>query len=182
MILNTGRLKQLRHWHKRIGLVLVLGIFSIASTGLILGWKKHNSSIMPKTQKGSSKKLEQALPLAVLVQLATDTLLHHTSKPLGIERLDLRVQQGAVKCLAEEHWEVQLDLTTGKVLSIGKRHSDWIEQLHDGSLFDQLLGLKNQPFKLLYTTFMALGLLFLGLSGIYVWYKPKALRKEKQNK
>jgi hypothetical protein len=70
---------------------------------------------------------------------------------------------------------VQVDGTTGKILSVQKRHSDWIEHLHDGSLI-------GDGFKLLYTNFLGLSLIILALSGLFMWYIPKIIRKSKHHK
>ncbi len=52
-----------------------------------------------------------------------------------IERIDVRPGHGAAKVQCKNHWEVQIDLSTGDVLSSTYRRSDLIESLHDGSFF-----------------------------------------------
>jgi hypothetical protein len=80
----------------------------------------------------------------------------------------------------DDYWEVQLDGTTGKVMNINRRRSDIIENIHDGTILDVLFNTKNDQFKLTYTTIMGLALLMLTLSGFWLWYCPKKLRKQKQ--
>jgi len=49
--------------------------------------------------------------------------------------MNVRPEDGIVKVLFKEgNWEVQLDGVSGEVLSVGRRHSDWIEKLHDLSI------------------------------------------------
>ncbi len=81
---------------------------------------------------------------------------------------------------ADHYWAVQLDASTGQILHIEKRRADFIENLHDGSYFDKLTGNDGQVFKLGYTSIMGLSLLMLTISGFWLWYNPKRIRKKKQ--
>lgn len=74
--------------------------------------------------------------------------------------------------------EVQLDGMSGEVLSIETRHSDWIEKVHDGSIVDYYLG-GDEVAKLTYSTLTALGLILMSLSGFYLGYYPKVIRRLK---
>jgi len=75
-----------------------------------------------------------------------------------------------------------LDGSTGRLLSIEKRRSDFIENLHDGSILDKLLGTGGDQVKVSYTVSMGLSLLLLILSGLWLWYGPKRLRKSRKQK
>ena len=87
-----------------------------------------------------------------------------------VDRFDVRPSKGIVKVLFEKgYWEVQVDGTNGEVKSIARRHSDWIEALHDGSII-------NDFFKLISMNILGVGLLFLIGSGLWLWYGPKRLR------
>ncbi|MEL7423523.1 MAG: PepSY domain-containing protein, partial [Bacteroidota bacterium] len=70
----------------------------------------------------------------------------------------------------------QLDLSNGKLLSFGKRRSDLLEQIHDGSIIDRRLGWSF--FKLLYTTISGLALFLFTVTGFWLWYGPKRMRKQ----
>jgi len=72
------------------------------------------------------------------------------------------------------YWEVQVDPSTGKSLSVAQRHADWIEHVHDGSII-------NDFFKLIYTNYIGIGLLFLAITGFWLWYGPKVIRKAKNH-
>jgi hypothetical protein len=76
---------------------------------------------------------------------------------------------------------LQLDCTTGELLSIEKRSSDLIENIHDGSIVDKLLG-SNEKAKVGYTAIMGLSLLLLIISGFWLWYGPKKIRQQKRNR
>ena len=80
-------------------------------------------------------------------------------------------RKGIVKILFEKGWwEVQLDCTTGAVYSTAQRHADWIEQLHDGSII-------SAKFKLISMNLLGIGLALMVLTGIWLWYGPKLVRR-----
>ena len=95
--------------------------------------------------------------------------------------MDARPDKGMIKILFKQHFmAIQLDGTTGAVLFIETRRADWIEKLHDGSLLDHYAGFSEQPFKLVYTGLLGLCLLFLTVSGFWLWVNPKRIRKHKE--
>ena len=170
------QLRQFRSIHKYIGVVIASFVLVSAVTGVLLGWKKNLESLQPLTVKGVSSDLRKwktfhevsasALRGMDSVQMSSNT----------IDRFDVRPDKGIIKVLfTKGYWEVQVDGTTGKVLSIAQRHSDWIEHLHDGSIISDF-------FKLLYTSILGIGLLVLSITGVYMWYAPKIVRRSKHRK
>ena len=96
-----------------------------------------------------------------------------------IDRIDVRPDKGIVKITFKNHFVgVQLDGQTGLVLKKENRNADLIEQIHDGSWVDRLFGLKSGVFKLFYATVSGLGLLAFCITGFWLWYGPKILRKQ----
>src|SRR5690606_26369271 len=91
----------------------------------------------------------------------------------AVDRFDVRPSKGIVKVLFEKgYWEVQIDGVSGQVYSISRRHSDWIEALHDGSIVSDL-------FKLVSMNLLGFGLLMLIATGSWLWSGPKKIRKKK---
>lgn len=175
-----------RKIHRSSGLVLLVFILNIAITGILLGWKKDsNGLILPSTQKGISSNLIGYQPLDSLKTAAIYALHQHVSPDLSVEidRIDVRPQQGIVKFIFKNHyWGVQLDATTAAILQIKKRRSDFLEHLHDGSLLDQYFRLETNVFKLISTTVMGLAFILFSVTGFWIWYGPKQIRKAKLNK
>ena len=132
--------------------------------------------MQPPTQRGTSKSLADWLPVADLGQRASIALVaaHPDQADNVVDRLDIRPSKGIVKVLFENgNWEVQVDGSTGEVKSIAKRHSDWIESLHDGSII-------SDGFKLLSMNVLGWGVLLLMFSGLWLWYGPKRVRAERK--
>jgi len=165
-------------YHKYFGLSLAIVLLISALTGVFLAWKKDVNWIQPPTQKGASKELQDWKPIAELAELAQAAFdeAHPQLKGNGLDRIDVRPSKGIAKVLFEKGWwEVQIDGSTGEILSIAKRHSDWIEKLHDGSIVGDL-------FKLITMNGLGLGLIVLMITGMWLWYGPKLYRKLKRNR
>jgi hypothetical protein len=70
-----------------------------------------------------------------------------------------------------------MDGATGALLQIELRRSDVIEKIHDGSIVDYFLGFQSGIFKLIYTTIMSFALTIFTITGFWLWYGPKKMRK-----
>jgi len=165
-------LRNFRKLHRYLGVSLAVLLLISALTGMLLSLKKDVAFLQPPTQNGESENLTDWKPLEELRKTAEMAL--YQSEPLQadnpVDRLDIRPSKGIAKVLFEnQQWEVQIDGVSGKVLSIGRRHSDWIESLHDGSIISDL-------FKLISMNFLGLGLICLLLTGIWLWYGPRRFR------
>jgi uncharacterized iron-regulated membrane protein len=171
--------RKFRSYHTYVGLTLAILICISALTGILLALKKEFSVLQTPTQEGSTQNLSEWLPVADLVELATAALIAAHPEEEGmltIDRLDVRPSNGVVKVLFKERWwEVQVDGKTGEVKAISKRTSDWIEAIHDGSII-------SDTFKLISMNAVGWGLLFMTLSGIWLWYGPKVIRARKKGR
>lgn len=173
-------LRIFRKIHRTTGALLFIFFFFISVTGLLLGWKKNtNGIILPKSQEGTSTELVDWLPVDSLHIIACNTLHTSVSPNLSLEldRIDIRKDKGMAKFVfVEQYYEVQLDGATGNVLSIGQRKSDFLENVHDGSILDRYWG-TNGAIKLVYTSVMGISLLMFTITGFWLWYGPKRMRK-----
>ena len=170
------KLRNYRVYHRLLGLGLSVFLLISAVTGLLLGWKKNVDLIQPPTQKGVSKDLSTWMPVADLAVIAESAFRERVpgQENNGIDRMDVRPGKGIVKVLFDNGWwEVQVDGTSGEVLSVARRHSDWIEALHDGSIV-------TDWFKLGMMNILGLGLVIMIVTGLWLWYGPKVVRRVKR--
>ena len=147
-------------------------------TGIFLSLKKDWALLQPPTSKGESVVLSDWMPVSDLINLAIDTLnkKHPETIGIAIDRFDARPSKGIAKVILEKkNWEVQIDCTSGEILSIAKRHADWIEHLHDGSIISDL-------FKLISMNFLGIGVIFMIISGTWLYYGPKRFRKNTRSR
>ncbi|MFC4219567.1 PepSY domain-containing protein [Flagellimonas marina] len=173
-------LRIFRKIHRTTGALLFIFFFFISITGLLLGWKKNtNGAILPESQKGTSTELVEWLSVDSLHTIACTTLHNSVSQNLSLEldRIDIRKDKGMVKFVfVDQYYEVQLDGATGDVLSVGQRKSDFLENVHDGSILDRYLGTSG-IIKLIYTSIMGISLLMFTITGFWLWYGPKRMRQ-----
>src|SRR5688572_23541303 len=186
MTVNNNRhnqakwLRIFRKVHRTTGACLFVFFFCVSVTGLLLGWKKHsNGIILPKTYEGTSTNLKDWLPIDSLHTIACKVLHDSVSAGLSLEleRIDIRKDKGLVKFVFIDHfWGIQLDGSTGKLLHIERRRSDFIENVHDGSILDYYFGTSGEQIKLVYTSVMGLALMTFTITGFWLWYGPKRMR------
>jgi len=170
---GNNYLKLHRKTHRIFAMMFIFFFLILSGTGILLGWKKHSAgAILPKSLEGASKDMRDWLSFDSLASIATKVLHDSVSEKLTgyVARIDARPEKAMVKFVFEDHFiEIQLDATTGQVLYIGRRWSDLIENMHDGSLIDHWLGFESEYFKLTYTTLMGLTLLTLSFTGFFLW-------------
>jgi hypothetical protein len=169
-------LRWLRSLHRWVGIPLILFFLVIGITSILLAWKKK-TELLPPTLKTEIENGTWILP-SEMVRIGEDEMIRMGRDP-EVDRIDIRPDKGVAKVTFKTHFtEVQLDGLSGKVLSIETRHSDWIEKVHDGSIVDFYLK-GDEAAKLTYSTLTSLGLILMGISGFYLWYFPKVIRKIK---
>lgn len=178
---QANLLRLFRKIHRLTGLYLLFFFFIISVTGLLLGWKKHSGGLIrPKSYTGTSTNLEDWLPIHTLHQNACKIFHDSVSAEFSpeLDRIDIRMEKGMVKFVFKDHfWGIQLDGATGKLLHLEHRRSDFIEKFHDGSILDKWLGTSNEQIKLVYTSLMGLALLTFVITGFWLWYKPRRMKK-----
>ena len=175
-------LRVFRKIHRTTGALLFVFFFIVAITGILLGWKKHsNGIILSESFKGSSTELKDWLPIDSLHKIACQIFYDSISTTLSqeIDRIDVRKNDGMVKFVfTEGFWGIQIDGASGKLLHIERRRADFIEKIHDGSILDGLFGTGNGEIKLVYTSIMGIALLIFTITGFWLWYGPKRMRRK----
>jgi uncharacterized iron-regulated membrane protein len=173
-------LRIFRKIHRYIGAFLFLFFIIISVSGILLGWKKlSNGVLLPESQQGTSTELKDWISIDSLHTIACYELQQATTGDvsLKLERIDIRKENGMVKFVFEEdYWEVQLDGATGNPLQIAKRQSDFLENIHDGTIFGTSFGM-GTPIKIIYTSIMGIALLIFSITGFWMWYGPKKMRR-----
>lgn len=171
-----------RKLHRWIAIPLFLFLTLIGATGVLLGWKKQ-AGLLPPTQKGSNVEATAWVSLDSMSQVAMAYATNTLKKSPLIDRIDVRPQKGVAKIVFADHFtELQIDCTTGRILAVNARNSDWIEKIHDGSLLDLELKWDGDPFKLSYTTIAGSAMILLAISGFWLWYNPIRMKKIKNTK
>ena len=170
-----------RKLHRQTAIVLMLAFFVMATTGILLGWKKNAGSLLlAPTQTGTSANLDEWLTIGQLTEAATAYMRDSIpgDKSAEVDRIDVRPSKGIVKFTFNDHYTgLQVDGATGRILLVEQRRSDLIEHIHDGTLADRIFPNHSGWFKLVYTTIMGLALLLFVITGFWIWAGPKRMRR-----
>ncbi len=168
----VNSLRKFRSWHHWIGISIVAFMLITSITGIFLGWKKNVALLQPPTLRGSNTTAATWISFDQVINISKHAMDSVTGHTIEMDRMDVRPERALVKVTFKEYWEVQVDLASGRVLSVAQRHADWIEHIHDGSII-------SDGFKLLYTNYIGVGLLLLSITGFWLWYGPRVIRKIK---
>ena len=161
--------------HKWIGLAIALVVAVVSVTGFLLLVKKEFPSIQPPTKKGVEGSVEDFLSIAAILEAARSTGDPAFATFEDIDRIDMRPGKRVHKVRSKHGYkEVQVDAITGEILHSAWRPSDLIEAIHDGSWIADIWHDYGMPL-------VAIGLLFLSFSGVYIWAVP-VMRKRRRKK
>ena len=179
---NQARIIRIfRKVHRITGLNLLIFVLVIAVSGILLGWKKNsNGYILPPTQKGTTTEVANWLSFDSLKTVACQTMFDSVGPtlPVKINKIDARPDKGVVKFVFDGHYKgIQLDAATGEVLQVATRRSDLIENIHDGSVLHKVFGTHSGIIKLVYTTILGISLIIFSITGLWLWYGPKRIKK-----
>lgn len=138
-------------------------------TGILLNHKRA-LGLMPDVAHEPTAPLANALSISQLADTAIRALPHTARSPdpiSQVDRMDVRPRDGLIKVRMRDSasTEVTLDLTTGRVLHVGRRGDVFLEKVHSG----EILGGRG----ILLTDVAAIGLLLTLLTGYWLWLFPK---------
>lgn len=171
---RTGTIRLVRRIHRLTASFLSVTLLIVAVTGILLGWKKNsNGYLHPDSHQGTTTDIARWLPLDSLRTIAIMRLHETAGEELSeeLDRIDIRPDYGMVKFVFAHHYHgIQLDAATGELLHRERRRSDVIEDIHDMSLVDKLLGFESEIFKLIYTSFVGLSLILFTITGVWLRY------------
>lgn len=162
--------------HKWTGIALAAVFAMISVTGFMLLIKKKSTWIQPPTMKGTAGEPGDFITPAELFDIVLGQGHADFATMDDIDRVDFRPGKRIYKVQStENHAEIQIDAVTGDVLHVDVRRSDFIENLHDGSFFSDWVHGWIMPV-------VAFALLFLTLSGLWLWIEPKLRRRRRLKK
>ena len=180
-------LRTARIWHKNVAAALFIFFFIISITGFLLGWKNLFAGKIYSANAGQAMAkplaMKDWLPLDSLKNIATAAFKARipNEKFVKPDNLNASMGRGFIRFSFGRQYNVQLNAQTGELQSIDKKAPDWILKLHDGEMLDDLLGSKNGLSKRIYVSIMGLALLFMTVSGFWLWFKPMRMKRAKQN-
>jgi hypothetical protein len=177
--MKNSLLSASRIWHRRIGSLLFVFFLFVSLTGFMLGWKSLFSTTLYSAPAGRDRGgSSHWLALDSLQALAAGALTLHTeAKGDHPGKAEARLSAGYVEFQFKPDYYVRVEGRSGAITLIQRRYGGWIQDIHDGAIVDGWISDKGEVVKKIYSSALALALLFLTLSGFWLWYKPGRIRK-----
>lgn len=170
-----------RVWHRKIASVLFIFFFIILITGIMLAWKYvFTKTIYDDPKIKAETSLRKWLSLDSLETLAVVSLNEKASQKFkSAENIQLKPDKGYINFSFKNNYNIQVDGATGAPIHIEQKNGSFIQDIHDGAIVGDWFNLKSGLSKTIYSTLMGFALLFLTLSGFYLWWKPKQIKQSK---
>jgi uncharacterized iron-regulated membrane protein len=161
-----------RKYHRWISIFITIPFFLTLVTGILLLFRGKLNWMSPQYPPASGE-LRIGLDEILKAAQSVPELEVKTWKDIG--RIDIRPDKGSINIRSKKtEFEIAVDGADGKVLGVGVRNSGFIVDLHEGAYLDDLgrYGI---------TLPMALGVLFLIISGVVIFFQP-VLQKRRLKK
>lgn len=167
--MNLNRLtRQIHYWATAF---VALPVLLIIGSGILLQLKKQWDWVQPPEQRGTGQI--PGIGLAEILTRVQSGTAHGVQGWEDINRIDVRPGRGVAKVWLRNGHEVQVDLGTGAILHDAYRRSDWIESLHDGTLFGGDIGR--------FGVFLpaAIVLFVMWLTGLWMFWSPFSVKRKR---
>ena len=149
-----------RKVHKWAGLILSIIFMFMAVTGLLLVYYLP-LGLGTELKTGKTSSLEQSLPIERVVSIATSQDLPGIDSAEDIFRIEFTPSANVYRVRLADNQEVQIDASTGKVLSTEPDYSGFLISLHDGYFF-------GNWYRYSAVSMAGLSLILLSFSGYYM--------------
>jgi len=165
------KLSTIRKIHNWSTIFVMIPLTIITISGIVLMFKPNSSWIQPPTQKGSG-----STP-SIFFETMLDSVKSSTGSSVSswedIDRIDVRPNKGVAKVQLNNGYEIQVDLSTGKVLQSALRRSDMIEMIHTGEFFGKAIK---------YWIFLPASIIFFVqlITGIILFFRIYVLKMKKK--
>ena len=169
-----------RKLHKWSGIFLALAAVVISISGGFIAFKTKVDYLQPTGQSGAKGDIVHAIPPSKVAEIILALKMPEASELKHINRIELRPKKRIYKVRLESAgtWssprEIQIDAMTGAVLNNGLRGDQLWADIHSFAVFGELT-------KLIVMTLAALSLLWLSLSGFYLFFYPIWFKAHKRH-
>ena len=168
-----------RRIHRWVGMLLAGVMAVLALTGGFVAFKKQVEYLQPSTRSGAEGSLEVMLPPVRIAERVLAEGLPEAQSINDIDRIELRPAKRVYKVRLEavDTWsspvELQVDAITGEILNRGLRGDQLWMDVHSFAVF-------GTGAKLVTMVLAGLALLWLALSGLYLFFFPPWFRARKR--
>lgn len=172
--------RSFRWLHKWIGVSLALVLVVVSLTGGFVAFKGQLEYLQPAGRSGAKGSLAEMLPPPRIAEIVLAMKLPEAPTLKQINRIELRPSKRMYKVRLEAAsiWssprEIQIDAITGAVLNDGLRGDQLWMDLHSFAVF-------GEATKLVTMTTSGLALLWLSVTGCYMFVYPLWMKARRRN-
>lgn len=162
-----------RKTHKFISIIIAIPTLVLFVTGFMLAIKSKVPDIQPYNQTSERGRLtsnSQLITLSQVLESARSYPDSHIDSWTDVKTLDIRPHLGMARLRSQDHWEYQVDLHTGKVLSAAPRYTSLIISIHEGSFIGSF-------YKWGVTIPTTIGLIILVFTGVFMYVQTQRRKK-----
>jgi uncharacterized iron-regulated membrane protein len=170
-----------RRLHKWAGVFLALVAVVLSITGGFTAYKTKFEYLQPAGRVGAKGDIANAIPPSKVAEIILSMNMPEARELKQINRIELRPKKRMYKVRLEAAgtWslprEIQIDAMTGAVLNDGLRGDELWMDIHSFAVFGEIT-------KLITMTLAGLSLLWLSLSGFYLFFYPIWFKAHKRQK
>jgi uncharacterized iron-regulated membrane protein len=161
--------------------VLALIMVALSITGGFVAFKNEVEYLQPAGRSGAKGDIAAVIPPARVAEIILALQLPEAPTLKQINRIELRPSKRMYKVRLEQTsaWrsplEIQVDAMTGTILNNGVRGDQLWMDLHSFAVF-------GEATKLITMVVSGLALLWLSLSGYYLFFYPRWFRARKRQR
>ena len=150
-------------WHRVISIFIALPFLLTITTGILLISRSFNPWVQPRDRIESRSELK--ISFAQILESAKTVPEAQVQSWQDISQIEARPANGSIHVRTKTQWDIQVDGATGQVLTNGYHRLSLLTALHEGAYFGKIV-----HFGIFLP--MALGVLFLLISGVVIYLQP----------
>lgn len=159
-----------RKWHRWVSVAITLPFFITLVTGITLATRSVNPWVQPQYL---ATKSDLTISFPKILEAARSVSEAQIETWADVSQIDIRPSSGNIRIRAKHtQWEIQVDGETGKVTGTGIRRFSWLVSLHEGAYFGPIV-----RYGIFFPS--AMGVLFLLISGVFLYLQPQMKRLKK---
>ena len=161
-----------RRWHRTISLVITVPFLITLITGIVLSLRAYVPWVQPEYAKPAGQLSTSFEEILRVAQSVPEAKIASWS---DVSQIDIRPAKGNIRVRSKHnHWEIQMDGHTGKILQSAPRRVGWLTALHEGAYFGEWI-----RYGIFFPS--SIGVLFLLISGLILATKSNLKPNLKAN-
>lgn len=154
--------RSLRKWHKWVSIFIALPFLITVVSGILLASRGFNTWVQPAYPPLKSKL---SIGFDQILQTARSVPEAQVSDWKDVSQIDIRPDTGNIRLRSKNHWELQIDGTTGQINNSAIRRVSWLVSIHEGAEFGKFI-----RYGIFFPS--AIAVLFLLVSGVLLFFQP----------